>query len=143
MEGHGGPVDGMGSGKTPRVPGTMGLYWSGMGSVRRGERPAGSRMSLRASVTERGGRMERMGRGRLDATRPHDITSGSVDVRNPSCRSQGGKIRQHVEKPTARPEMAGVDAGCMEEVLGTAEKDCTEDGHNGSDSGSGSDDARR
>ena len=85
--------------------------------------------------------MEKMGRGRLDATRPHGTTSGSVDVRNPSCRSQGGKIRQHVQKPTDRPEMAGVDAGCMEEVLGTVEEDYTEDGHNEKDSGSGSDNA--
>ena len=143
MEGHGGSVVDMGSGAIPRVSGTMGLYWSGMGSVGRGERPVESRMSLRASVTERREWMEKMGRGRLDATRPHGTTSGSVDVRNPSCRSHGEKIRQHVQKPTARPEMAGADAGCMEKVLGTVEKDCTEDGHNGSDSGSDSDDARR
>ena len=126
MGGHGGPVDGMGSGKTHRVPSTMGFYWSGMGSVRRGERPAGSRMPLRASVIEREGWMERMGGGRMETTRPHDITSGSVDVRDPSCRSRGGKIRQHVQKPKDRPEMAGVDAGRMEEVLGTVEKGCTE-----------------
>ena len=143
MEGHGRPVDGTGSGKTPRVPGTMGLYRSGMGSVRGGERPAGSRMPLRASNTERGGRMERMGRGGLDATHPHGTTSGSLDVRSPSCRSRGEKIRKHVQEPMARPEMAGADACCMEKVLGAVEKDCTEDGHNGSDSGSGGDDARR
>ena len=143
MGGHGGSVVDMGSGAIPRVSGTMGLYWSGMGSVGRGGRPVESRMSLRASVTERREGMEEMGRGRLDATRPHGTTPGSVDVRDPCCRSRGGKIRQHVQKPAPGPEMAGVDAGCIEEVLGTVEKDCTEDGHNGSDSGSGSDDARR
>ena len=101
--GHGGPVDGMGSGKTPRVPGTMGFYWNGMGTMQRGERSAGSRIPLRASVIERGGRMERMGGGRMDATRPHGTTSRSVDVRDPSCHSQGGDIRQHVQKSTDRP----------------------------------------
>ena len=86
--------------------------------------------------------MERMGRGELDATHPHGTTSGSLDVRSPSCRSRGGKIRQHVQEPMARPEMAGVDACCVEKVLETIEKECTEDGRNGRDSGGDSDDAR-
>ena len=124
--GHGGPVVDMGGGAIPCVSGTMGLNWSGMGSVGRGERPVESRMSLRASVTEKREGMEEMGRGRLDATRPHGTTPGSVDLRDPCCRSQGGEIRQHVQKPTSGPEMAGVDAGRMEEVLGTVEKGCTE-----------------
>ena len=86
--------------------------------------------------------MERMGRGELDATHPHGTTSGSLDVRSPSCRSRGEKIRQHVQEPMARPEMAGVDAGRMEEVLGTVEKGCTENYHSGGVSGSDSSDAR-
>ena len=143
MGGHGGAVADMGSGAIPRVSGTMGLCWSGMGGVGRGERPVEGRMSLRASVTERREWMEKMGRGRLDATRPHGTTSGSVDVRDPSCRSRGGKIRQHVQKPASGPEMAGVDADRMEKVLETVEKGCTEDGHSGSGNGSDSDDARR
>ena len=140
--GHGGSVVDMGGGAIPCVSGTMGLNWSGMGSVGRGERPVETSMSLRASVTERREGMEEMGRGRLDATRPHGTTPGSVDVRDPCCRSRGGKIRQHVQKPAPGPEMAGVDAGRVEEVLETVERGCTENQHGGGVSDSDSDDAR-
>ena len=120
--GHGGSFVDMGGGAIPRVSGTMGLNWIGMGSVERGDRTVESRMSLRAAVTERREGMEEMGRGRLDATRPHGTTPGSVDVRDPGRGSWGGKIRQHVQKPAPGPKMAGVDTGRMEKVLGTVEK---------------------
>ena len=102
----------------------------------------GGKMSLRTANTERGGRMEKVGRGGLGATRPHGPTSGSLDVRSPSCRSRGRKIRQHVSEPMAGPEMAGVDVRRVEKVLETIEKECTGYGRDGRESGGGGDDAR-
>ena len=102
----------------------------------------GGKVSLRTANTEKGGRMEKVGRGGLGATRPHGPAAGSLDVCSPSCRSRGGKIRQHVQEPMARPEMAGADVCCVEKVLETIERECTGDGRNGRDSGGDSDDAR-